>query len=274
MSVTRAYLRYRVGRKIGDSIKVTATAAGTTTQITDTIRLTGAPSVYAGRSLYCATATNTENQGEWREVVDSVAGVLTVSPAFPQSVTTGDTFQMSDERDRGFSPDEIIESINDAVIDAGLYMAVRVTEEIATAFDSDTGQVSIPTSLTSISAIYWVDSNDDLRETYPATTVESDGWFLYPGRLVQINGPLRTAMDGTLVTLVGYGPPSELDADSDTTDVPSEWIEPQAMANLYALGIDRDPTRERRVSFYQGMADARRPILFTYRDAGSKQVMP
>jgi hypothetical protein len=261
---------------LGDTVKLTATSDGTETKLTDSIRLTGAPSIYAGRSLYCVTAADSQNVGEWREVVDSSDDFVTVNPGFPVAITAGDTFHLTDERDRGFSPDEILAAINDAITDAGSYCKVPVTAELATPFDRDSPELDIPTTISEVARVYWVDtnSNNSVRDVPSAPGVESDGWTLLPGRKLRIVGPVRGPLNGMSVTLWGYGPPPPLTDDTDTTDVPTEWLEAQTVAYLMVQGLDRDPTRERRASFFQGLADNRRPSLFLYRDPGSRAVIP
>jgi hypothetical protein len=145
---TREQLRHSVGYNLGAMRTSAATAEHATPllNIVDNTLVSGGNDRFNGRWLVLQDA-GTANDGLIRRITDSSVSsnvyTLTFAPAAAAAVTTGDTYEIWDDR---FPPQRINDFINQSIIDATGH-AYTVKEDISLHGDGTTSRLDIPSSL-------------------------------------------------------------------------------------------------------------------------------
>ena len=224
ISTTRAELRQRIGRELGDLTSVTATANGSTTRFTDTIRLRTATNTLVDREVIFTSGTNA---GTIRRITSdnlTSGGGYFDFAAVTAATATNDTAEIYNFRGRGWSIAEIHDAINAARVQAYPLYKERIVFSLG-AFDQDTGYLSItPGTADYIYQVTYPDVNSMTQVVPRAKSTFQNGWSTNDGQ-VHIRGrDLLRLLNGKTLTAYGYTTPSALSADSDTTSIAPEWI--------------------------------------------------
>ena len=142
---TREQLRQSVGYNLGAMRTSTATSEHATPllNIVDNTLVAGGNSRFDGRWLVLQDA-GTANDGLIRRITESSVSsnvyTLTFAPAASAAVTTGDTYEIWDDK---FPPQRINDFINQAIVDATGH-AYTYKEDISLHGDSVTSRLDIP----------------------------------------------------------------------------------------------------------------------------------
>lgn len=224
ISTTRAELRQRIGRELGDLTSVTATANGSTTRFTDTIRLRTATNTLVDREVIFTSGTNA---GTIRRITSdnlTSGGGYFDFAAVSAATATNDTAEIYNFRGRGWSIAEIHDAINAGLDQSYPLHKERVAFSLG-AFDQDTGYLSItPATADYIYQVTYTDVNSMAQEVPRAKGTFKNGWSTHANQLHIRGRDLLRLLNGKTLTAYGYTTPSALSADSDTTSIAPEWI--------------------------------------------------
>ena len=252
LTLTRAELRARVARELGDYVLLTATDLGTTTTIIDTLNVGTFAENFNGRFLYFTSGTNV---GLTRRVTATTdgSGTLTFTPAASGAVAESVTCEVYNKRGVGFTPDQYHSAINDAINDAYPLGVIRVRSTIGTAFDADTQTVTVPAAMTHVSDVEWQDSDTFWHSIPMASRRNEFGWIADPtAGEIRILGRIGSDIDGNTVRLTGYGRQGTLADDSDTCALNAEYIVCRAKFHLCMSALDRGPEWGQRAQVHLG----------------------
>ncbi len=230
----------RVATRMGDFLKVVATTggAGDGTSFPDSLRLSAIPSSsLKGSSLTIVSPTNSLNYLQETRVADSSEGgkVLTLSPAFPYPVLTGNEGWLTNLMSRGFWRNQYIDAINEVVASSHPMHLVPVSYTYPESFSEDDPSIPAPLHLTHVYGVQYYDSegweidipySDQNLRTIPGWSIDA------ASATVLISGGFRSVMNGMSVRLMGYGRPAELTLPGDFTTLPAAYIVPAAAAIL------------------------------------------
>lgn len=275
--VTRKYLRREIGRELGQCIVLTATDGGTTELICKS-RLTGATNSYRGRTIYFTGGT-AGNLGLTRDIVASnkTNGQVEWSEPLPDDVADGDEAELWGVSKTGVEPWEVEEMINAVISDGGLNYGIPVLAAVTDPFDMESGEVEIPATITKgiISVQYQKDGYDDWITIDRASYAGGYGYWVNRGLgTMTIGGSwLISELDGLDLQIIGEAYPDTLDEDTDTTDMPKQWIIAESCLRLNMLMLERSPEIARpRMQIYQQRAIMAKPYISRRREGSMVRV--
>jgi hypothetical protein len=269
LTQTRKQLRQAIARRLGDYIGLTATANGSTTTFTDTIRLAAAREALIGRQWVGTSGTN---DGVVR-TVSSGTTTLTLSAAVTSTVAA-DTADLYNKRGTGWQFEEYNAKINDVINDAAGFARLDVVSEIATAFDAEVPEVTAPVALAWVYAIEWEDDDGFWHAIPPMLgRFGGHGWETDPAAgQVRILGRPAWDANGKTIRMHGYGRQDVLSTDSDSCALNSGYVIAQAAYELAFEGLDRDTGLAQKVLLFQQQADRARRGMRTYWNPASRAV--
>lgn len=295
-AITRTDLIERVASEVGDIEVLTATEDSAESVIIDALHLNVEAQYYVAREIVCTGGTFA-NMHQARRVASSSKAdrSVTIDPPFPQPVHAGDRFIAVRTRGTGWTLDEYVRAINDAVMDAAGSHMVPVDAELPVTVNTGewTATVTIPDTWSHLSGVdAWAGQYGAPGEMYRGINLGDDytgrgagpwraiprlmtrgarkGGYWLNGYDIEINGSWYTAASTTgRVKAYGYLLPEPLLNADDYTTVPAEWLVPQAAYKLLLMGLQRDPTREGLAAFMQRRADGIRPMIRTSQRANT-----
>lgn len=235
MATTRAVLRRRVGRLIGDLVVATCSATGSTTTITDTTNLNVPDGTLKQRLAYVVSAAQPTIVGQTRRVTNNVAstGTATVGVAFAATTTAGDVVELWNERGVGVTPEEVHDALDRAIEAVGDAALTGVLDTAAT-FSATAPTVAIPAGWAFFAGAEWQDSEGNWRPI-PHADIRLDP----VGRTAELRNRGRWLADVRQVRLRGYTAAGALLTDAATTNVDSEWLTHQAAADVLFAAAHR-----------------------------------
>lgn len=272
-TTTRAELRLRAARKIGDALEVVTTAAGngggttfvdTTNLIHPDDALIGAQAVYASSGA---------DLGAIRYVSDNVqsTGTVTVSVAFSAQVASGKVLHLFNLRDAGATVAQWngwVDEAIDAVRDSHVTEVVSVTVP----FDRDEPVIDLDdNTLTNNDAIVfwgvygvdWQDSRDIWHELRGKRNLRVDR----PGRTIELVNRARSLAAGRQIRVRGYQQVSLPTTDASTVAVDPEYVATFAAARaLFSIEGQLGPDGQKalaKAQVWMDMAERRKQATRT-----------
>ena len=235
LTTTRAELRRRIGRLLGDVVQLEATSAGTTTTFIDAIRLSSALESPVNRDIVFLNGTNL---GQVRRVTSWTVGTGTLNfTALPAATASGDFAEIYNRHAKGWTVAEYNDAINSAIDATWPVYKEAYTAEVS-AFDSSDPVLAVPAEFSTVSLIQYLNA-DSLWTSIPSTS-----WVHHAalGEIVVSGDTLLAAMDGYTVRLLGATRPEPLDEDTDTTSIRPDFLVYQAAALLCQNRFSRGET--------------------------------
>ena len=232
---TRAELRYRAARKIGDAWVATATAVGTTTTLIDLDHLSYQNNYFKGREAIAisGTAANiVSGTGLIRRIDASTGstGTITFGRALTAATAVGDVYHIFNYRDNGLYISDwngFIDEAIDAVRDTFLREAVSSNK----AFVESAPVISLNSALTltgvsETAADLWGVFGADIKDSSGIwhKTKRSDLRVDRASRTIELLSRTRQSADGLDVRIRGYLQTTLLTTDSATTSADPEYV--------------------------------------------------
>jgi len=253
MAITRAELRRRIGRRMGELIVIRSTLAGSNVTFIDSFNLAVEAGSLRGREVVF-TAGTAANIGLVRRVEDNsrTATSITITPALSAVTALNDEAELFHLRSVGPRVDAIHDAINSAITALGPSQPTTYT--FTAAFDRESPTIAIPTNFGRITGLESHDAGvDTIWRSQPAL------WKVdKANRTLTINDVQRYDMDTHLVRLVGMTIADSLENDSETTVIDPEWLVLEAVAQLREAGLANASDRgnaERAAFFARQQAD-------------------
>lgn len=219
MSVTRSWLRRRVGRLTRQMFVVKATSAGTTTTFVDQINLSDPSDSLLNRIGWVASGTSANLYTTIRVTdSDETTTTITFVPALASSTATNDEIELWNEMDQGIVPAEVHELIDlaiESVADAHPIPAI----EAAQTFDKDSPVLDMPSTWRWFEGADWQDVSGFWHPIWERFLRVDEA-----SRTVEILNQAAVNADTLQVRLRGSTRPSALSSDTSTTTVNAEYI--------------------------------------------------
>jgi hypothetical protein len=213
-----------------------------------------------GADLYVTLAAGS-NLGRNVRVLDSTSdppATLTLTPALPEMVATGDQADLVNLESRGVRWQTYARVINQAIGLTFPNYLEPMTYAVPTLFDRTAPTVAVP-NLTHIARVDWLDTDGTWQEI-PAAVYGNVGWNGWAWddfyQVLVIGGEQGLWADGKTVRVVGYGRPQPLGAPTDVTGVDPEWLVATVTATLERR--KGDPRLLAVASMDQNIADTMR----------------
>lgn len=227
--VTLKFLRRAIADKLNDIIVLTASAAGADSTIIDEENLTDSDNAY--RSAFVkSTGGTTANRNLIRRVSTSQQSSTSVTllTSLDASTAVGDEFEMVRLRGIGHRFQDYTRVINEAIgmLRDGEYV-VRSIEYVTDTFDETDPLITIPAVLTWVDRVQYQDDEGDWFDIPRARVRDANGIGWAAEGLtgtVRVAGEWRYEADGRSVRAWGYSDLEDLEADTDTTPAPTEFI--------------------------------------------------
>lgn len=275
LTQTFAQLRQRLADKFEDLVQLTATANGNVgkTTLIDTYHINPGTEHYNGRDVLCTSGTNAGLKRRVTGTADTT-GTLTLNTALTAATATNDTFDVFNRRGRGFTIDQYNRAINNAINDAFPASVIEVVATITGAFDVDTPEITVPSSLVEVSALEAQDSTGDWRIVPKARSRGGDGW--YPDKAsgqLRLYGRNAWTVDTLSLRVFGLGRQATLSAESDICAIRPEFIVAHAAYHL-ALGAVGNEDMAVRVNSLKRELDEQRVMIRKFREPSSAKVRP
>ena len=256
---SRAEIRRAVAAELGDLVVATASKDGERDTVFDEIHLARESRHFDGMQIMCVTgspvnigkiARVTASSGENRSV--------TFTPAFPDKVLTGDTFEMVNRRGMGWTFDQYNRAINTAIQRAGEEHAViPYSDDITDPVSFRNPVVGIPEAFEYFSGITITDRHGRIRKV-PPTDYEIDRH----GMTVMLRGATRRRFaTPQTIRMHGYVRPGPLLEDTHRTTLPLEWLIWEIKAELESYDVTTgmpNGMRDRLYNMDRQGADGRR----------------
>lgn len=249
MAKTRADIRREVASTFGDGKMVVQTSAsGALNTFTDERRLNDEDTYYAGSDIVI-TGGDDDNLNEVRVVVNSErnSSTLTIAPNWNVIPALGTPAEIYNLHGMGATVPEWNSFINQAINEAAALRASVVTTvalgtfAAASWYNSDYEDIAgmqqglpIPEGIEWAGPVFFTKGSSTY---YPdrGGMLTGQGWRIDDvNRRVIIDGDLIYDADGASFYLRGWGPPSEMATDQDTTSVPPIWLYAKIKALAYA----------------------------------------
>lgn len=256
MGMTRSEIRRSVGLVVGDCTVLVATSDGSESTFIDNKNLVREKDGFAGSDIVF-TGGSDQNLGQVRYVLSSERATFSVSfgPEVTDPTMLGHTADLFNSRETGMKVTEWDEAINQAIRHARNIALVKNRVALGT-FDEDTGTLAIPSTLDYSGPISYLNSDGVL--TYPKRSAryEGDGWRIDDvNRLLVVEGPSVCTLDGCDVYMTGFGPPEELNADADETELHPGWLQAKVRALAYSTMQQKGrPDLRADAAQWEGMA--------------------
>ena len=264
----------RVAFRLGDAVLLTATKAGTTSELFDQVNIPMGNEDLKRRQIVFTSGTAGNPRGVVRIITETNASAhsLTFSPEMGSLIASGVTAVVLNKRGMGYTYEEYKRAINMAIDDA--YPIHRVKQAGTTAtFDSGSPSLSIPSTIDEVYAVQYQDDNGDWWSIDKAPWNDYPGWQVnaYENKIIVNDLDLRYTIDGLTVRVLGEGRAPQLSLYSDTTTVHPEWLTARACYHLCLMGLDRDATgmRGKQVLTFQQEAETRLTLIRTHREPSS-----
>lgn len=165
-----------------------------------------------------------DNAGTHRRVLgsDYETQTITVTPALPASILSGDRVELYNKRDGGLRRIKYKSLINRAIRDISGNFMVK-SEVTESSYD---GSILLPVDLDSVCRVYYFDtSSESWRDIKRATRPGAKGWWPDRGaNSIGMSDYWATGLTNYDLKIVGYTTPSALVYDTDRTNVDPEWI--------------------------------------------------
>lgn len=270
------YIRREIGRELTDCIVLTATTGGASDSVfVDHNRLVAPDHAYKGRTAY-VTAGTSANLLETRRVDDSsrTSTSITLTRALPATIQLGDEIEIWGKHDEGWMPWDVNDTINAVIADGADHFFVPIEATVDDAFDTDTRQIAIPSTITKgVLGLSYYDDDADLW--YPiwerAAGPGMSGYWVNRGLgTIDIAGERWAAdLDGLSIKIMGYGIPAPLEDDTDEVSINKEWVVRESIRRLLEQAWERKPevVRQRLPGATRAAEIARQRALM--RPAGS-----
>lgn len=260
---TRQQLRRAVATMLGDLTIAVATTNSTESILTDLINLDREHNAFNGMQIYCADAQQPDNIGRLGTIAsnNTITRSVNFNPPLPYPIMEGDVFELYNYRDIGWRFDEYNRAINDAILKGGQeHGAVPHVAILPDAFSRHSNNIEIPVEFARFSGIDVIDEHGAYHKV-PVRYYEVDTATCE----VRLKGPYLHKADRRKVRIRGHQEPGLLNADSDMTSIPTEWVVAEAVAILVQHDASMGSGRDRLIQFSRSGADGRRPsILTTY----------
>ena len=257
---TRAELRLRAAREIGDGLEVLTTAAGNTggTTLIDTLNLMQPNDALIGAQI--VSISSGAHQGEVRYISDNVqsTGTVTVGTAFTGQVAAARVFHVFNLRDIGVPVndmngflDEAIDAVRDTALVEVLSSALAFdrASPVITLSNATLGGAFTDGTLWGILGVAWQDSSDIWHET-------DDFRVDKASRTIELRGRGRDYANGRNIRIRGCSQPSLLTSDTSTTGIDPIYIVKYAAARaLFSISGRLGPEKQ-ALAKYMDLKDA------------------
>lgn len=182
--------------------------------------------MFKGASLFVMTAASDENIGVSVTVVDSVDGVLTLSPRLPSVPRRGDSAYLTNLEGAGFPRQVYVNQINAHILQAfpnDLRPAVWTFED---RFDAASPYLVPPEEFTHLYDVSWPSAlYTPLEEHIPMTDRNRSGWYWdWASERIVIQGAYAASVHGQYLTIRGFGRWEALTSDTEQTGVDRQWL--------------------------------------------------
>lgn len=182
--------------------------------------------MFKGASLFVSTAASGGNIGVETTVVDSVDGVLTLSPPLPNVPRRGDTAYLTNLESTGFPRQVYVNQINAHILQAfpnDLRPAVWTFPDL---FTASSPYLVPPQEFTHLYDVAWPSAlYTPLEEHIPMTDRNRSGWYWdWASERIVIQGAYAAAVNGQALTIRGFGRWEALEDNTDQTGVDRQWL--------------------------------------------------
>lgn len=184
------------------------------------------PKMFKGASLFVMTAAADENIGFETTVVDSIDGVLTLSPPLPATPRRGDTAYLTNLESAGFMRQTYVNQINahiEQVFPNDLRPAVWTFTD---RFNANSPYLTPPREFTHIydvsypSYLYL-----SIDEHIPMTDRNRPGWYWdFGAERIVIQGAYAAAVHDQYLTIRGFGRWETLEDNTDQTGIDRQYL--------------------------------------------------
>lgn len=184
------------------------------------------PKMFKGATLFVASAASDQNLGVETTVVDSVDGVLTLSPALPSIPRRGDRAYLTNLESTGFPRQVYVNQINAHILQAFPNDLRPAVWTFTDRFDAATPYLIPPPEFTHLYDVSWPSSRfSPLEEHVPMTDRNRAGWYWdWAAERIVIQGGYAAALHGAYLTIRGFGRWEELKDDAEITGLDRQWL--------------------------------------------------
>jgi hypothetical protein len=197
---------------------------------------------------------------------------ITYEPETTGPVIAGTTAYIINKRGMGYVYQEYKFAANMA-IDDSYPLARTPVAGMASAFDSSTPTLSIPSTINEVYEVQWQDDEGNWWPLERSFGSGYRGWQVnqYDNTIVINDENLQADIDGMTVRVLGEGKHPALTTYSDTTRLHPDWLVARTCYHLCLMGMDRDitGTRARQVGVFADEAEKKLTLIRTQRVAGS-----
>lgn len=182
--------------------------------------------MFKGASLFVTSAASDENVGVETTVVDSVDGVLTLSPALPSIPRRGDTAYLTNLESAGFPRQTYINQINAHILQAFPNDLRPAIWTFPDRFDAATPYLIPPQEFTHLYDVSWPSFlYSPLEEHMPMTDRNRAGWYWdWAREAIVIQGGYAAAVHGQPITIRGFGRWEALEHGTEQTGIDRQWL--------------------------------------------------
>jgi hypothetical protein len=271
MATTRGELRRMIGNTLGDVTELTATALGTTTKLIDAVTFSGAVESPLNRDIIFTSGTNANLIR--RVLTYDASGTFITFAAVTAAVAAADTAEMYNFRGRGWRIPEVHRALNQAVEYSWPLYREPYSVSVAAVFDSSTGLLTIPATLTHVYGLQYQDTDLTWRPVPSAVTRYGQGWTVnLQSGVIDVRG-VSTIPNGATVRLEGFKKPTALTTDASTTAINPEWLVSKTCAILCMGGVERDPANYNLGQIHDQKAERIKSAIRTRLPSGTVAVV-
>lgn len=238
----------RLANDMDDIVSLTATGNGSTTTFVDNVNVNATRESYDGWEFW---GTSSPNAGIIATVSGTSGSTITFAPAMT-STTTSSTAILVNKRGRGFRIQDYMRAINNAITDFNGIARIESIQNVATAFDADTGTATVPTTMLEAYKVEYQNSEGIWCEIRKATPRGGYGWTAEPANaVIRIEGPPAYDANGYTLRMHGYTMQAALSSQSDVCYFDAGGITARAAFYLCRGGVSRDSRYAQMVLLYK-----------------------
>lgn len=262
----------RTAFDLGDLVMAQATQnSDTATEFVDAVNFPTGNEGLVRRQIFI---TSGPSRGHLAVITgfDGDAHAISIEPPTPTPVMTGETACIINKKGMGFVYLEYVQALQQAQDDAYPLHRVPVVS-IASAFDSETGIVTVPTTM---NEVYEIQVQDDEGDWYPVPKSVSSahpGWQVhrYSNQIIVNGYAIRDRLDGYNIRVLGEGKEDPLTTYDSTTGLHPDYMVSTACYKLSFMGMERDitGTRARQVGVFADKAERNKALIRVHRQSSS-----
>lgn len=182
--------------------------------------------MFKGANLFVTTAASDELIGFETTVVDSVDGVLRLSPPLPNIPRRGDTAYLTNLESTGFPRQVYVNQINAHILQAFPNDLRPAVWTFTDRFDAASPYLVPPQEFTHLYDVAYPSYlYSPLEEHIPMTDRNRPGWYWdWAAKRIVIQGAYAAAVHNQYLTIRGYGRWEALEDNTDQTDIDRQWL--------------------------------------------------